>query len=131
MGRKSSKLPFCIVNPSSRPLTSQSFPQKIIIVNRKLTAAANGVIDPPPAGPPDVEVREVWQPWLKHRCDFVVRYIVPHRTNIIETMEGKRRFHSEVSYCSGDLPTDNLICAHHHRCTSGRPRTARRPLLRG
>lgn len=45
-----------------------------------------------------MEVREVWQPWLKRKCNFVVRYIVPHRTNIMETMEGKKRFHAEVSF---------------------------------
>ena len=44
----------------------------------------------------DVEVREVWQPWLKPKCDFVVRYIVPNRTNIIELMEAHGRFRSEV-----------------------------------
>jgi hypothetical protein len=44
----------------------------------------------------DVTVRTVWQPWLKAKCNFVVRYIVPHRTNIIELMESKGRFRTEL-----------------------------------
>lgn len=70
--------------------------QKIIIVNRKLAAAVDGTILPAPTGPVDLEVREVWQPWLKRRCDFVVRYIVPNRANIMELMENQGRFRAEV-----------------------------------
>ncbi len=51
----------------------------------------------PPIGDIDVEVREVWQPWLKSKCNFVVRYIVPDRVNIIKIMANQRRFTSEVS----------------------------------
>lgn len=72
--------------------------QKIVIVNRKLEWDKNGVLKTGPTKDeePDVEVREVWQPWLRRQCDFVVRYIVPNRANIIELMEGQGRFHSEV-----------------------------------
>eukprot|EP01032_Pedospumella_encystans_P015119 gene15119-17319_t len=69
---------------------------KIIIVNRKLAAAADGTILPAPTGPVDLEVREVWQPWLKRRCNFVVRYIVPNRANIMELMENQGRFRAEM-----------------------------------
>lgn len=56
----------------------------------------DGTILPAPTGPVDLEVREVWQPWLKRRCDFVVRYIVPNRANIMELMENQGRFRAEV-----------------------------------
>jgi hypothetical protein len=45
----------------------------------------------------DVEVREIWQPWLKARCNFAVRYIVPDRINIIKIMEKQGRIHADVS----------------------------------
>ena len=45
-----------------------------------------------------MEVRNVWQPWLKKRCDFVVRYIVPNRVSIVKTMEASGRFRSEVCF---------------------------------
>ena len=45
-----------------------------------------------------MEVRNVWQPWLKKRCDFVVRYIVPNRVSIVKTMEASGRFRSEVRF---------------------------------
>lgn len=72
--------------------------QKIVIVNRNLEWDKNGVLKTGPAKDeePDVEVREVWQPWLRSQSDFVVRYIVPNRANIIELMEGQGRFRSEV-----------------------------------
>lgn len=70
--------------------------QKIIIVNRVLKADKNGILLNGPNDNNDVEVREIWQPWLKLKCDFVVRYIIPNRINIIELMEAKGRFHSEV-----------------------------------
>lgn len=70
--------------------------QKIIIVSRKLKARKiDSVLIPPPPGI-DVEVREIWQPWLKNRCDFVVRYIVPNRVNILKIMESKKLFRTEV-----------------------------------
>mmetsp|Transcript_28503 Transcript_28503/g.63178 ORF Transcript_28503/g.63178 Transcript_28503/m.63178 type:complete len:171 (+) Transcript_28503:490-1002(+) len=68
---------------------------KIIIVNLVLAADKQGLLTTP-SKDVDVEVRTVWQPWLKARCDFVVRYIVPNRTNIIELMEAKGRFRSEL-----------------------------------
>ena len=48
------------------------------------------------SGEVDLEVREIWQPWLRPRCNFAVRYIVPDRVNIIKIMQEKGRFSSEV-----------------------------------
>lgn len=45
----------------------------------------------------DVEVREIKSPWLKARCNFAVRYIVPNRINILKLMEAKGKFVAEVS----------------------------------
>jgi hypothetical protein len=49
----------------------------------------------------DYEVRNVWQPWLKRKCDFAVRYIVPDRVNILRIMRAQGRFshHKIVSGC--------------------------------
>ena len=66
-----------------------------MIVNRCLKVNKHGILEPAPSES-DIEVREVWQPWLKPYCDFVVRYIVPNRANIVELMEGQGRFHYEV-----------------------------------
>jgi hypothetical protein len=44
----------------------------------------------------DLEVRNIWQPWLKSKCNFVVRYIVPNRINIIKIMESQKQFQGEV-----------------------------------
>jgi hypothetical protein len=66
---------------------------KVIIVQRKLAASEKGVLLPAPMGV-DVEVREIWQPWLKSRCNFAVRYIIPSRINIIRILEAKGRFNS-------------------------------------
>jgi len=66
-------------------------------VNRKLSSDSKGVISPP-SNEIDVEIREIWQPWLKGRCDFVARYIVPNRVNIIKILEKKGQFRSEVFY---------------------------------
>lgn len=68
---------------------------KILIVNRRLTADKNGVLSVP-SDEIDIEERIIWQPWLRSRCDFVVRYIVPNRLNIIKLMEAKNRFSSQV-----------------------------------
>jgi hypothetical protein len=35
----------------------------------------------------DVEIRSIWQPWLRWRCNFAVRYIVPDRVNIMRIMQ--------------------------------------------
>lgn len=64
-------------------------------MNRKLQASKDGILESPPAEV-DVEVRDIWQPWLKSKCNFVVRYIVPNRTNIISIMENKKLFVAEV-----------------------------------
>jgi hypothetical protein len=66
-----------------------------MIVQRKLKADEDGVLGD--ASPEiDVEVRNIWQPWLKARCNFAVRYIVPSRVNIVKILEAKRRFSQEV-----------------------------------
>ena len=66
-----------------------------MIVQRKLATDENGELTSAPAEI-DVEVRNIWQPWLKSRCDFAVRYIVPSRVNIIRILEGRKRFTHEV-----------------------------------
>jgi hypothetical protein len=70
---------------------------KVMIVQRKLTYDKNGILDvKPKSNEVDVEVREIWQPWLKHKCDFVARYIVPSRVNICKILEAEGRFLSEL-----------------------------------
>lgn len=73
---------------------------KVMIVQRKLTYDKNGILDANPARQRevDVEVREIWQPWLKHKCDFVARYIVPSRVNICKILESEGRFLSELEF---------------------------------
>ena len=66
-----------------------------MIVSRKLKANKEGFLDTP-SDEIDVEVREIWQPWLRAKCDFAVRYIVPNRVNIIKIMEAKGKFSSSV-----------------------------------
>lgn len=68
---------------------------KIMIVNRKLMATKDGK-DITSTDNIDIEVREVWQPWLKRKCDFAVRYVIPSRVNIIKILEQKGRFNSQV-----------------------------------
>jgi len=67
---------------------------KIMIVTRKLQAK-NGILSSP-SDDIDIEERTIWQPWLRSRCNFVVRYIVPDRVNIIKIMEAKNRFNSQL-----------------------------------
>ena len=74
-----------------------------MIVNRELEVDNSGKLKSGPTAGLDVEVREIWQPWLKSHCDFVVRYIVPNRANIIEIMEGQGRFRNEVKQTSNYL----------------------------
>lgn len=69
---------------------------KLIIVNRKLQSDSDGYLTSPPSREVDVEVREIWQPWLKSKCNFAVRYIVPDRVNIIKILQSQRRFSSEL-----------------------------------
>ena len=69
-----------------------------MIVQRKLQAKSNGLLTSPnDAADLDVEVREIKNPFLRARCNFAVRYVVPNRVNIIRIMEAKNRFKSEVS----------------------------------
>lgn len=86
--------------------------QKLIIVNRKLEWDEKGVLKEGPSSEEDVEVREIWQPWLKRQCDFVVRYIVPNRANIIEIMEGQGRFRSEVGVVTVHINTHFIRKRH-------------------
>lgn len=66
-----------------------------MIVQRKLSTDEYGVLQSAPTEV-DVEIRNIWQPWLRSRCDFAVRYIVPSRVNIIRILEAKKRFSHEV-----------------------------------
>jgi hypothetical protein len=66
-----------------------------MIVNRKLVSTKDGK-GITSSKDVDVEVREVWQPWLKRKCNFAVRYIVPSRVNIIKILEQKGQFNSHV-----------------------------------
>ena len=66
-----------------------------MIVQRKLSTDEYGVLQSAPTEI-DVEIRNIWQPWLRSRCDFAVRYIVPSRVNIIRILEAKKRFSHEV-----------------------------------
>lgn len=68
---------------------------KVIIVQRKLEVDEDGILKEPTQNI-DVEIRNIWQPWLRARCNFAVRYIVPSRVNIIKILEAKRRFAHEV-----------------------------------
>ena len=83
--------------PLPPPYFSIVYSQKIIIVNRLLQADGNGILKKQTPDI-DVEVRTVWQPWLRRRCDFVARYIVPNRANIVKILESKGRFRSEVRW---------------------------------
>lgn len=66
-----------------------------MIVSRKLKANSQGFLDVP-SDEIDVEVREIWQPWLRRKCNFAVRYIVPNRANILKIMEARGKFSSAV-----------------------------------
>lgn len=66
-----------------------------MIVQRKLGTDKDKVLLNAPSEI-DVEVRTIWQPWLKKDCDFAVRYIIPSRVNIIRILEAKQRFSHEV-----------------------------------
>jgi hypothetical protein len=70
-----------------------------MIVNRKLRSSADGKTIEADQGF-DLEVREIWQPWLKSKCSFAVRYIVPDRVNIIKILEAQGRFVSKVMLSS-------------------------------
>lgn len=69
---------------------------KVYIVQRRLVYDERGVLQPPSSNEVDVEEREIWQPWLKRRCNFVARYIVPNRVNILQIMGSQGRFVSEL-----------------------------------
>ena len=72
-----------------------------MIVQRKLKTDKNGFLLDGDAEI-DIEEREIWQPWIKPRCDFVVRYIVPSRVNIIKMFEAKKRFSHELEIVGED-----------------------------
>jgi hypothetical protein len=42
------------------------------------------------------EVREIKHPWLKSRCNFSVRYIVPNTVGILNIMAQKKRLSLKV-----------------------------------
>ena len=66
-----------------------------MIVQRKLKSSSDGK-NIESTKDIELEVRQIWQPWLKNRCNFAVRYIIPSRVNIIKILESKGRFHSTV-----------------------------------
>jgi hypothetical protein len=68
---------------------------KIMIVNHKLACDDNGILKEAP-DEVDLEVRTIWQPWLRARCNFAVRYVVPNRSNIIKIMQKKGKFNAKV-----------------------------------
>ena len=92
--------PFAAVDFGTKEELKQNENPKIIIVQRTLKADKNGTLKKAKKDV-DVEVREIWQPWLKARCNFAIRYIVPNRVNIIKIMESKGRFISEVEVNRG------------------------------
>jgi hypothetical protein len=79
---------------------------KLVIVNRKLQADKSGYLSIAPANL-DVEIREIWQPWLKSKCNFAVRYIVPDRVNIIKILEAQNRFSAELRFSSNKQNSKN------------------------
>ena len=81
--------------------------QKILIVTRRLKVDNDGVLQSATTEN-DVEVRTVWQPWLRHRCDFAVRYIVPSRVGIIRILEAKKRFSHEIEIDDSDEENKKL-----------------------
>lgn len=73
---------------------------KIIIVSRKMKTDGSQLVESESSrgqGEVDYEVRNIWQPWLKARCNFAVRYIVPSRVDIVKIMDAKGRFESRVN----------------------------------
>lgn len=68
----------------------------IYIVTNRLQADTNtGLLARAPKAI-EIEKRVIWQPWLKTRCDFAVRYIVPDRVNILKIMQMRGKFSSEL-----------------------------------
>lgn len=87
--------PFYAIDFGSKSDLPKGENPQIMIVNRKLKSNKDGTIADAPEDI-DIEVRKIWQPWLKSRCDFAIRYIVPNRVNIIKIMESKNRFTSQL-----------------------------------
>lgn len=62
-----------------------------------------------PAKEARFEVREIWQPWLKHRCNFAVRYVVPFRINILKIMANNGQFKSWVGVSSNGSAVSLIV----------------------
>lgn len=87
--------PFYAADFGSKEELGKGENPKIIVVQRKVSADGQGFLTNAPKEV-DVEVREVWQPWLKSKCKFAVRYIVPNRVNIMKIMESQGRMYGEL-----------------------------------
>lgn len=92
--------PFYAADFGSKSDLNKGENPKIIIVQRKLKGNKDGILLRP-TNEIDVEVRQIKNPILKHRCNFAVRYIVPNRINIIKIMESKGQFSSEIEVEKG------------------------------
>ena len=69
---------------------------QVVIVTRRLEGREDGTLKTLPSNMVDVEVRNIWQPWIKPRCKFAVRYIVPNRKNILGIMDSQGKFTSKL-----------------------------------
>jgi hypothetical protein len=92
--------PFYAADFGSKSDLNKGENPKIIIVQRKLKGDKDNILIRP-SNEIDVEVREIKNPILRHRCNFAVRYIVPNRVNIIKIMESKGKFSSEIEVEKG------------------------------
>lgn len=92
--------PFYAADFGSKSDLNKGENPKIIIVQRKLKGDKNNIILRP-TNEIDVEIREIKNPILRHRCNFAIRYIVPNRVNIIKIMESKNKFNSEIEVEKG------------------------------
>ena len=70
-------------------------PTIYIVTNRLKAETTTGLLARAPKTT-EIEKRVIWQPWLKSRCDFAVRYIVPDRVNILKIMQMRGKFSSEL-----------------------------------
>lgn len=78
--------------------------KKIFILKNELECHKNGTIMFPSLtsvnteilDSQNIEVRNIWQPWIRRHCTFAVRYILPIRPNIIEIMKASGQILHQV-----------------------------------
>ena len=99
--------PFYVHDFGSKKDLQRGENPKIIIVNRKLDTDDDKILLNP-SKEVDVEVRDIWQPWLKSRCNFALRYIVPNRENILKIMAAQGKFTAQVVLDSDEEGKDTL-----------------------